>query len=78
MKYWTAPILFTLILTTSLQIRLSHDYKKGYSYQITGPSLEEILETDQKIKQYIRSQTPKKKTSPLPPFSAPKPVPLKK
>jgi len=71
-------LLITLVLTTSLQIRLSHDNKKGYSYQISGPSLEEVLETDQKMKQYLKSQTPKKKAGPAPSVTAPQPAPTKK
>jgi hypothetical protein len=71
-------LLITLVLTTSLQIRLSHDDKRGYSYQISGPSLEEVLEADQKMKQYLKSQTPKKKTGQAPSAPAPQPAPMKK
>ncbi len=68
----------SLLLTASLQIRLSHDNKRGYSYNITGPSLEEVLETDQKLKQYIKSQAPKKNAGLVHVTPAPKPVQLKK
>lgn len=68
----------SFVLTASLQIRLSHDNKRGYSYNITGPSWEEVMETDQKIKQYIKSQTPKKNAGLVPVTPTPKPVQLKK
>jgi hypothetical protein len=68
-----------LALTTTLQIRLSHDNKKGYSYQIAGPDLEEVVETDKKLRQYLRSQVPapKKATGPAPSTPAPRPAPAK-
>ena len=77
-NYWTAPVIFAFLLTATLQIRLAHDNKKGYSYTISGPSLEEVLEADQKIRQYLKSQAPKKSAPPAPATSAPKPAPLKK
>ncbi len=78
MKIWITPFVFAFLLTTGLQIRLSHDNKKGYSYNISGPSLEEVLEADQKMRQYIKSQAPNKKTGQTPPVTAPKPVSPKK
>jgi hypothetical protein len=68
----------SFLLTASLQIRLSHDYKKGYSYTISGPSWDEVVETDQKIKQYIKSQAPKKSAGQVPITPAPKPAQIKK
>jgi len=70
--------LGAVVLTASLQVKLSHDTKKGYSYVISGPSLEEVLETDQKMKQYLKSQAPKKNTGLVPASPAPKPSPQKK
>jgi hypothetical protein len=78
MKILTSFILITLLLTTALQIRLFHDNKKGYSYNISGPSVEEIIEADQKMKQYLKSQVPKKNAGPAPSVSAPKPAPVRK
>lgn len=78
MKTPFAIILLVFILTTSLQIRLFHDNKKGYSYSISGPSVEEIIESDQKMKQYLKSLVPKKNAGPAPPTSVPKPAPVKK
>jgi hypothetical protein len=59
-KFGVSLIIFSFLFTTTLQIRLSHDNKKGYSYNISGPSLEEVLEADQKMRQYLKSLTPKK------------------
>lgn len=78
MKNWIAPVILTLLLATSLQVRLSHDTKKGYSYTISGPTLEEVLENDQKMRQYLKSQAPKKNTGPAPSIPAPRPAPVKK
>ncbi|MEW6186667.1 MAG: hypothetical protein AB1585_13110 [Thermodesulfobacteriota bacterium] len=74
MKTLSSFFLITLILTATLQIRLFHDNKKGYSYSITGPSVEEITEADQKMRQYLRSLAPKKNTGPAPSTAAPRPV----
>jgi hypothetical protein len=68
----------SFLLTASLQIRLTHDNKKGYSYTISGPSWEEVLEADQKIKQYIKTQAPKKNAGQVPIPPAPKPAQIKK
>lgn len=78
MKIWIAPFLLTLLLTASLQIRLSHDTKKGYSYTISGPEIDEIIEADKKMKQYLKIQAPKKNAGPAPSTPAPRPAPLKK
>jgi hypothetical protein len=78
MKSYMIACIIAFLLTASLQFRLSHDNKKGYAYNISGPSLEEILETDQKMRQYLKSLAPNKKTGPAPPAAAPKPAPLKK
>jgi len=78
MKTLSSVILITLVLTTPLQIRLFHDNKKGYSYNITGPSVEEIIESDQKMRPYLKSLVPPKKAVPVPPASAPKTAPAKK
>jgi hypothetical protein len=78
MKNKFSILLITLALTASLQIRLTHDNKKGYSYTISGPSWEEVLETDQKIKQYIKTQAPKKNAGQVPIPPAPKPAQIKK
>jgi hypothetical protein len=79
MKRFVGPLFLCLVLTTTLQIRLSHDIKKGYSYQISGPDLEEVVETDKKLRQYLRSQVPapKKATGPAPSAPAPRPAPAK-
>jgi hypothetical protein len=77
-NYGAAPILLAFLLTTTLQIRLNHDNKKGYSYAISGPSLEEVLEADQKMRQYLKSLAPKKSGGQAPSNSAPKPAPFKK
>jgi hypothetical protein len=79
MKHGLLISLLTCLLATTLQIRLSHDSKKGYSYQISGPELEEVIATDQRLRQYLKSQAPKKPAVPVP-SPAPKPLlpPLKK
>ena len=78
MKNWIAPIIFTFLLTTALQVRLTHDNKKGYGYQISGPSAEEVIEADQKMRQYLKTLAPKKNAGPAPSIMAPKPTLLKK
>jgi hypothetical protein len=78
MKSRVIFFLLTLLLTTALQIRLSHENKRGYSYNISGPSVEEVIETDQKMRQYLRSLAPKKNTGPAPSAAVPKPAPAKK
>ncbi len=78
MKPLSFFILIVLVLTTSLQIRLFHDNKKGYSYNISGSSVEEVIESDQNMRQYLKSLVPKKNAGPAPSKPAPKPAPLKK
>ena len=78
MKTLFSFVLTTLVLTTALQIRLFHDNKKGYSYNISGPTVEEVIETDQKMRQYLRSLAPKKNTGPASSAAVPKPAPVKK
>jgi len=78
MKSFFSILTITLALTTTLQIRLNHDDKRGYSYNITGPSVDEVIESDQKIRRYLNNLAPKKKTVPAPSASAPKTVPAKK
>jgi hypothetical protein len=70
--------IVVLTLATALQIRLFHDNKKGYSYNISAASVEEIIESDQKMRQYLRGLAPKKKADVAPSVSAPKPAPVKK
>jgi hypothetical protein len=77
MKPWFGFLVLCLALSATLQIRLSHDTKKGYSYQISGPDLEEVVETDKKLRQYLKSQAPKKATGPAPSSTTPKPAPSK-
>jgi hypothetical protein len=77
MRFWISPIIAGFLLTTALQVRLTHDNKKGYSYQISGPSVEEVMETDQKMRQYLKNLAPPKKKGPAPSISVPKP-PLQK
>jgi len=49
------PIILLLILaTTSLTVKLNYDPKKGYTYSITGPSAEDVIDAEVKIKNYIR------------------------
>jgi hypothetical protein len=74
MKKILVLCLITL-LTATLQIRLSHDSKKGYSYVISGPELEEVIEADKKVRQYLKSQAPKKATGPVPTAPGTKPAP---
>jgi hypothetical protein len=69
-KFGVSLIVFTFLFTATLQIRLSHDNKKGYSYNISGPSLEEVLEADQKMRQYLKSLAPKKSPN-APPLTSP-------
>jgi hypothetical protein len=78
MKTLSSFILITLVLATALQIRLFHDNKKGYSYNISGPDVDEIIEADQKMRQYLKSQVLKKNSVPVPSASVPKPLPAKK
>ncbi len=75
MKKILGLCLLFLLAATSLQIRLSHDAKKGYSYMISGPELEEVIEADKKVRQYLRSQAPKKATGPAPSSPATRPAP---
>ena len=78
MKYGILVSLGVFVLATTLQIRLSHDNKRGYSYQITGPEMEEVIEADKKMRTYLRSQAPKKPAPPAPSPAAPKPAPTHK
>lgn len=78
MKNSISLLILILALTTTLQIRLSHDNKKGYSYNITGPSADEVIESDQKMRLYLKGLVPPKKAVPLPAVSAPKPAPVRK
>lgn len=70
--------LLLLSVTVSLTIRLSHDNRKGYAYSISGASVEEIVEADQKMRQYLKSLAPKKATGPAPSSTAARPVPTKR
>ncbi len=47
-------VLISLIFASTLTIKLNYDPKKGYSYIITGPSAEEVIDAEVKIKNYIR------------------------
>ncbi len=78
MKHWIPLIIFAFLLTTTLQVRLTHDNKKGYGYQISGPSVEEVMETDQKMRQYLKTLVSKKNPGPAPSVLAPRPAPSKK
>jgi len=78
MKYGILVSLGVFVLATTLQIRLSHDNKRGYSYQIAGPEMEEVLEADKKMRVYLRSQAPKKPAPPALSPAAPKPAPAHK
>jgi hypothetical protein len=78
MKQGIPLIIFAFLLTATLQVRLTHDNKRGYGYQISGPSVEEVIETDQKMRQYLKSLAPKKNAGPAPSVAAPKPAPAKK
>ncbi len=75
MKKIIGLCLVTLLATATLQIRLSHDSKKGYSYVISGPELEEVIEADKKVRQYLKSQAPKKATGPAPTSPGTRPAP---
>jgi hypothetical protein len=78
MKHWISPVLLVFLIVATLQIRLTHDNKKGYSYNISGPDLDEVIEADQKMRQYLKSLAPKKNAGPAPSISAPRPAPPKK
>jgi hypothetical protein len=75
MKKFLGLFILTLLATATLQIRLSHDSKKGYSYVISGPESEEVIEADKKVRQYLRSQVPKKAPSPAPSPPGTRPAP---
>ena len=75
MKKFLGLCFLTLLATATLQIRLSHDSKKGYSYVISGPELEEVIEADKKVRQYLKSQVPKKAASPAPSSPGTRPAP---
>jgi len=77
MKTFISILTIVLVLTTALQIRLFHDNQKG-SYNISSPSVEEVIESDQKMRQYLKSLAPKKNAGPAPSASVPKPAPVKK
>lgn len=47
-------IMITVFLSASLTIKFNYDPKKGYSYSITGPSAEDVIDAEVKIKNYIR------------------------
>jgi hypothetical protein len=75
MKKILGLCFLTLLVTATLQIRLSHDSKKGYSYVISGPELEEVIETDKKMRQYLKSQAPKTAVGPAPSSPGTRPGP---
>jgi hypothetical protein len=75
MKKFLGLCFLVLLTTATLQIRLSHDSKKGYSYVISGPELEEVIEADKKVRQYLKSQTPKKAAGPAPSTPGTRPTP---
>jgi hypothetical protein len=75
MKKTLGFCFLALLAATSLQIRLSHDSHKGYSYVISGPELEEVIEADKKVRQYLKSQVPKKAVGPAPSSPATRPAP---
>jgi hypothetical protein len=75
MKKFLALFIVVLLATATLQIRLSHDSKKGYSYVISGPELEDVIEADKKVRQYLKSQVPKKAASPTPASPGTRPAP---
>jgi hypothetical protein len=47
-------IVLLFLATTSLTVKLNYDPKKGYTYSITGPSAEDVIDAEVKIKNYIR------------------------
>jgi hypothetical protein len=42
---------------------------------ISGPELEEVIEADKKVRQYLKSQAPKKAASPAPSSPGTRPAP---
>lgn len=47
-------ILMIILLSTTLTVKLNYDPKKGYNYTITGPSAEDVIDAEIKLKNYIR------------------------
>ncbi|MCX7769734.1 MAG: hypothetical protein N2202_01470 [Proteobacteria bacterium] len=47
-------IMLTMLVSSAITIKLNYDPKKGYSYTITGPNAEEVIDAEIKIKNYIR------------------------
>lgn len=54
MKKASIVVILSFVLTAALSVKLSYDPKKGYSYTITGPSAEEVIDAEVKLKNYIR------------------------
>ncbi len=54
MKKHALILLLLFYAATSLTVKLNYDPKKGYTYTITGPNAEEVIDAEVKIKNYIR------------------------
>jgi len=54
MKKHALIFLIFFFATTSLTVKLNYDPKKGYTYTITGPNAEDVIDAEVKIKNYIR------------------------
>ncbi len=52
MRFWAFFVI--IILAQTLTVKLNYDPKKGYSYSVQGPSAEEVIDAEVKIKNYIR------------------------
>jgi|GEM_PF-3552119 hypothetical protein len=78
MKTISVLVLILLTAAASLNVRLSHDNRKGYAYVISGPSVEEVIEADQQMRRYLKSLAPKKGIGPAPAKGAAGPIPGKR
>lgn len=54
MKFLIKFSAVLIFIASTITVKLSYDPKKGYSYTITGPSAEEVIDAEVKIKNYIR------------------------
>lgn len=52
-----------LFAVSSLTVKLNYDPKRGYTYSITGPSAEDVIDAEIKIKNYIRKGKIPQKTN---------------
>ncbi len=52
-------LVFLIFWVAAFSVRLAHDQRKGYTYTITGADIQEVIEANQKMREYLRSLQPK-------------------